>query len=72
MQPITYTYTYEGLTIECHLEYDPPSPDDGFPNPEAFLIRAMVGGQDISNVMADSIIQRIEEAAAWYMLESRS
>lgn len=69
MQPITYTYRRDDLTIECELEYDPP--DDRYP-PAAFLIRAMVGGHDISEVLDDRIIERIEEAAAWYTLESRS
>lgn len=67
MQAITYTYkANNGLTIECELEYDPP--DEHYP-PAAFLIRALVAGVDISEVMSDKIIERIEEAAAWSMLE---
>lgn len=71
MQAITYTYKHKGLELHCELEYDPPSPDDGFPSPEAFLLTAKVGGIDIAEVLDDKIIERIEEAAAWSMLDSR-
>lgn len=68
MQAITYTYTHGALMIECELEYDPP--DEHYP-PAAFLLTAKIGGQDIVNVLDDKIIERIEEAAAWSMLDSR-
>lgn len=70
MQPITYAYKHtDGLVIECHLEYDPPDRETGFMEPDAVLIRALVAGIDVSGIMSDKLIDRIERAAAWSMLE---
>ena len=67
MQQITYLYTgTDGLEIDCTLEYDPP--DEHYP-PAAFLITACVGGINIVDVLSSKVVDRIEEAAAWSMLD---
>ena len=69
---IEYTYVaQDGLEIECELDYEEADAEVGFPA-AAYLFRAYVGGYNISEVLSDAVITRIEEEALCYTRESRS
>ena len=67
-----YQYQYngsEGLTIDCHLEYEKafdggsgPTSEPSYPE-SIELIYALVNGVDVSEVLCDSVKKLIEEEA---------
>ena len=64
-----FEYEFEpGKVLACFLEYSEPDPGVGYPG-GAWLVYAFAGGVDIEGILADSIIQDIERAAACYFSE---
>jgi hypothetical protein len=74
MRTITHLYRYGGIELTCELEYAPG--DEGQPDPEsgdccppsaatAFLFSAKVGGIDITPLLDEELVEKIEEDAAW-------
>jgi hypothetical protein len=67
-----YQYQYnggEGITIDCHLEYEAahdggtgPNSDESYPE-SITLIYALVNGVDIAEVLSSDVTELIEEEA---------
>lgn len=70
MAPITHRYHHGELALDCELEYDAGQratlTDPPFP-PAAYLIKAKVGGVDVTPLLNDDIVLNIEESAVWSM-----
>lgn len=61
----TFAYTLCGVDLECELEWEKEEPrtwnDPGCPA-EAFVVSAMCGDQDISELLSDEQREEIETA----------
>jgi hypothetical protein len=58
----SFTWTDGTLTLECFVDYSPADPTVGL-TASAWLCHAYLGAVDLSEYLADGIVQQIEEGA---------